>query len=74
MKKATVYGTGCKKCRQLHANVAEAAGPGVEVEYVTDMAQVAAAGVMSMPALAVDGEVVSSGKVLSVEEAARLLA
>ena len=74
MKKATVYGTGCKKCKALHANVVEAAGEGVEVAYVTDMAQIAAAGVMSMPALAVDGKVVSSGKVLSVEEAAKMLA
>ena len=68
MKKVTVYGTGCKKCRQLHENALAAQLPDAEVDYVTDMAQIAAAGVMSMPALAVDGEVVSSGRVLSPDE------
>ncbi len=75
MKKVTVYGTGCKKCKALHASALEATeGRDVQVDYVTDMAQVAAAGIMSMPALAVDGEVVSSGKVLSADEVAALLA
>lgn len=69
MKKVTVYGTGCKKCQALHRSALEAAeGRDVQVEYVTDMARIAAAGIMSMPALAVDGEVVSSGKVLSPDE------
>ena len=75
MKKVTVYGTGCKKCQPLHRSALEAAeGRDVQVDYVTDMAQIAAAGIMSMPALAVDGEVVSSGRVLSADEVAALLA
>lgn len=75
MKKVTVYGTGCKKCQTLHRSALEAAeGRDVQVDYVTDMAQIAAAGIMSMPALAVDGQVVSSGKVLGTDEVAALLA
>ena len=44
-----------------------------EVEHVTDFSQIAAYGVMSTPALVVDGKVVSYGKVLKKDEAARLL-
>jgi len=75
MQKITVYGTGCKKCQALHRSALEAAeGRDVQVEYVTDMTQIAAAGIMSTPALVVDGKVVSSGKVLSTDEVAALLA
>lgn len=66
-----VLGTGCKKCHALHENAltaAEASEKPVVVEYVTDIAEIAAAGVMSTPALMVDGKVVSTGKVLSAEE------
>lgn len=71
-----VMGTGCKKCRQLHENAlaaAEYVGKAVKVEYVTDIAEIAAAGVMSTPALLVDNKVVSTGKVLSAEEVGDLL-
>lgn len=71
-----VMGTGCKNCRQLHENALEAAGrvgKPVKVEYVTDIAEIAAAGVMSTPALLVDGKVASAGKVLSAEEIEGLL-
>lgn len=66
-----VMGTGCKKCHQLHENALEAASlidKAIKVEYVTDLAEIAAAGVMSTPALIIDGKVVSAGKVLSVAE------
>lgn len=69
----TVYGSGCKRCKALYESACEAVrGKDVEVEYVTNMAQVAAAGVMSTPALAVDGRVVSTGRVLKAAEVARL--
>ncbi len=77
--KITVYGPGCKKCKQLKKNaeqaIAEAGAGGAEyeLEYVTDLAALAAAGVVSTPALAIDGKVVSSGKVLKPAEIARLL-
>lgn len=75
-EKLTVYGPGCKKCRQLKENAEVAiaqAKSSVELDYVTDMAALAEAGVMSTPALAVDGKVVSAGRVLKPSEIAQLL-
>lgn len=71
-----VMGTGCKKCHQLHENALEAAkraNKAVRVDYVTDIVEIAAAGIMSTPALLIDGKVVSTGKVLSADEIERLL-
>ncbi len=72
-----VLGTGCAKCKQLTAN-AEAAvkelGLGVAVEKVEDLREIARLGVMSTPAIAVDGKVRSTGKVLSAAEVKALLA
>jgi small redox-active disulfide protein 2 len=71
-----VLGSGCAKCNQLEANVKialEQLGMETMIEHVTDFSQIAAYGVMSTPALVVDGKVVSYGKVLKVEEAVKLL-
>jgi small redox-active disulfide protein 2 len=71
-----VLGSGCAKCHQLEANVKEALeqlGIDTTIEHVTDFSQIAAYGVMTTPALVVDGKVVSYGKVLKVEEAVKLL-
>ena len=71
-----VMGTGCKKCHQLHENAlmaAEHINKAVRVEYVTDIEQIAAAGVMSTPALVVDNTIVSSGRLLSVDEIEKVL-
>ena len=48
-------------------------GLSVEVEYVTDMEKIMAYGVMSMPALVVNENVVSMGKVLKATEVENLL-
>jgi small redox-active disulfide protein 2 len=71
-----ILGSGCKKCLTLADNTRlalEQQGLQAEMEKVTDFAQIAAFGVMSTPALVIDGKVVSVGKVLSSEEIARLL-
>lgn len=71
-----VMGSGCKKCRQLYENALAAADRldrAVQVEYVTDIAEIAAAGVMVTPALSVAGKVVSSGKILTVAEIEEML-
>lgn len=71
-----VMGTGCKKCHQLHENALEAAeriDKAIKVEYVTDLAEIAAAGVMTTPALLIDGKIASSGKVLSAAEIEKML-
>ena len=71
MKKIQILGTGCPKCKKLAAN-AEAAARELGIEYelvkVTDINEIMKFGVMMTPALAVDGEVKSAGKVLSVDE------
>ncbi len=46
---------------------------GTEIEHVTDFARIAAYGVMSTPALVIDGKVVSYGKVLKTEEVVQIL-
>lgn len=69
--KIQVLGTGCAKCKKLLAAVEAAVddlGIDAEVEKVDDIKQIAQMGVMSVPGLAIDGEVVSSGKALSPAE------
>lgn len=71
-----VLGSGCAKCNDLEANVKialEQLGMDTAIEHVTDFNVIAAYGVMTTPALIVDGKVVSYGKVLKVEEAVKLL-
>ncbi len=67
-----VLGPGCKRCHMLHENAVAALGA-ENVDYVTDMAEIAATGIMSFPALMVDDKVVSTGKVLSPEEISALV-
>jgi len=74
--KVQILGTGCPKCKQLTAN-AEAAiadlSLDAEVEKVENIKQIMEFGVMITPALAVDGTVKSSGKVLSKDDIKKLL-
>ena len=71
-----VLGGGCAKCHGLEANV-RAALQELEVkenvELITDYAVIASYGIMTTPALVIDGKVVSYGKVLSKEEARELI-
>ena len=71
-----VLGSGCAKCNALEQAAREAlAELGMEttIDHVTDFTQIAAYGVMSTPALVVDGKVVSYGKVLKKDEAKALI-
>ncbi len=71
-----ILGSGCKKCSTLTENTEQALaslGLTAEVVKVTDFAQIAAHGVMSTPALAIDDKVVSVGKVLTVAEVEKML-
>jgi len=71
-----ILGSGCPNCNRLEANVKEAAkNLGIEAEFekVTDMKAIVSYGVMRTPALVVDGKVISSGRVLSVNEAEKLI-
>ena len=74
--KIQVLGTGCPKCRQLEANAHLAVddiGMAATVEKVTDLNEIVDMGVMITPALAVDGVVKSTGKVLSREQIVKIL-
>lgn len=71
-----VLGSGCAKCNELEANVRaalEELGMDSAIEHVADFAEIAAYGVMSTPALVVDGKVVSYGKVLKKDDAVKLI-
>ena len=66
-----ILGTGCPKCKQLEANAREAVakkGIEAEIEKVTDIDEIMNMGVMMTPALVIDGEVKSVGKVLTVDQ------
>ncbi len=74
--KVQVLGPGCSRCVTLHENVMKAvreSGVPCEVEKVTDMKEIMAAGVMSTPALVVDGQVKSAGRVLTPDQIKPLL-
>ena len=76
--KISILGSGCKKCLKLEENARNALKElGLEddadVEKITDVKDIMNYGVMMTPALAVDDKVVSSGKVLSVEEIKKLI-
>ena len=74
--KIEILGMGCPKCKQLTAN-AEAAAKELnivtEISKVTDIDKITEYGVMMTPALAVDGTVVSMGKVLSKDEIKKII-
>jgi small redox-active disulfide protein 2 len=69
-------GSGCAKCNQLEAATKaalEQLGMDATIDHVTDFSQIAAYGVMTTPALVVDGKVVSYGKVLKTDEVVEIL-
>jgi len=77
MKKIQILGTGCARCRQLTAVAQETAdrlGLEYQLEKVTDVLQFADFGVLSVPALVVDGAVKVAGRVPSPAEMEQLLA
>lgn len=77
MQKIQILGTGCPKCKLLYANVeaaVAAAGVEAQLEKVEKIVDIMKFGVMSTPALVVDGDVKSVGKVLSPEDIKTYLA
>ena len=77
MKKIQILGTGCAKCKQLTANAEAAAkelGMSFEIVKITGIPEIMKFGVMSTPALAVDGVITSQGRLLTPEQIKPLLA
>ena len=74
--KIEILGVGCPKCKQLTANAEDAVKElniQAEISKVTDIDKITEYGVMMTPALAVDGTVVSAGKVLSKDEIKKII-
>jgi small redox-active disulfide protein 2 len=76
MKRIQILGTGCPKCKALAAN-AEAAVKALDIEAgiekVEKIQDIMKFGVMMTPALVVDGQVKSAGKVLSTADIEAIL-
>jgi len=71
-----ILGTGCAGCKALYAAAAEAVaeiGTAAKLEKVEDMAEIISFGVMRLPAVVIDGKVVSQGKKLSKDELKELI-
>ena len=71
-----ILGTGCPKCKQLEKAVIKAiekSGVDATVEKVTSINDIMDYGVMMTPALVIDEKVVSTGKVLSIDEIQKYL-
>ena len=69
--KIKVMGPGCPNCEKVEKMVREVVAEkaiAAEVEKVTDFQEMAMAGVLSTPALVIDGQVKCVGKVPSKEE------
>ena len=71
--KVEVLGTGCKRCDELYENSVKAVqdfdpSKEIEVQKIGDMSYFVKMGVMVTPSLVINGEVISVGKVLSIEE------
>lgn len=74
--KIEILGTGCAKCKMLYEitqNAVEKAGVEAEIIKVEDPVAIMNYGVMSTPALAIDGKVVSSGRLPSSDEIIEML-
>ena len=72
----TIYGPGCKNCVNLADNAKKAiseTGVEAEINKVEDMAEIAKAGIMSTPAIGIDGEVKIKGRVATVDEIKELI-
>jgi small redox-active disulfide protein 2 len=71
-----VLGPGCKKCDKTEQIVKAAlaeAGVTATVEKITDMIQIAGFGIMSTPAIVVDGDVRLVGKVPSIADVKQII-
>jgi small redox-active disulfide protein 2 len=76
MKRIQILGSGCPKCKALAQN-AETAAKELSLEYtlekVTDIKEIMKFGVMVTPALVIDGQVKTAGKLLNIQEIKEML-
>lgn len=71
MLEIKVYGPGCAKCKETEKrvrHVVEQSGVEANVTHAVDFAEMARAGILTTPAVAVNGEIKISGRVPTEEE------
>jgi small redox-active disulfide protein 2 len=69
--KVQILGSGCPKCKALEANARQAVETlslAAEIVKITDIDKIMEMGVMMTPALAIDGDVKSVGKILTKDQ------
>lgn len=74
--KIQIFGPGCMNCKSLEQRARRAAaelGIVAEFEKVTDFIKIAEFGILRTPSLAIDDQIVSQGRVNSVEEIKTML-
>ena len=70
--KIEVLGSGCSKCQELERRVKKS-GIAADVEHIYDLQKIIQRSVFSTPALAIDGKVVFSGRIPSIEELSKMI-
>jgi small redox-active disulfide protein 2 len=71
-----ILGSGCRKCENLYESAraaVEETGVDARLEKTTDVMRIVAYGVMSTPALVIDGQVVSTGRIPSKDDIVKLI-
>jgi len=74
--KIEVFGSGCPRCKQTEKIIKKAVeelGADGTVEKVTDMNKIMEKGILSTPAVVIDGKVVLTGRIPSLDEAKKLI-
>ncbi len=74
--KLEVLGSGCPRCKSTEENVLQALSElslAADVEKVTDMQAIVSRGVLSTPALVIDGKLVLQGKIPTVDQVKQLI-
>ncbi len=76
MKKVEVFGTGCKKCimtEEMIKTKAEELGTDIDLEHIYDPVAIASRGIMTTPAVMVDGKLVHKGGLPDSQEVSEWL-
>jgi small redox-active disulfide protein 2 len=74
--KVEILGTGCTKCDKLEEMVkiaVQESGINADIIHIKDMKKIVAYGVLATPALVIDGQVKTSGKIPPLEEIKKMI-
>ncbi|KQC05905.1 MAG: hypothetical protein APR62_08985 [Smithella sp. SDB] len=74
--KIAILGMGCATCTKLEDTVRQAVketGVDAQIEHVKDIKQIMAYGVMTTPALAIDGKVIAAGKLPTLADIKKMI-